>query len=146
MAKALSENLLMARLTLSVFGMLAQRTLRMRTIDSRDLFRHLRICLSYVCGNSWSWLWYPPLVVTTSYGSLQLLMLYRTWRKRWMPLHLVWSSFLKRLVSLELVHDSREDCTCSSGCPKHSNDNSYVYKQLHKFEFVLVILYIARCR
>jgi hypothetical protein len=60
----------MARLTLSVFGMLTQRTLRMRTVDPRDLFRHLRIRLSYACGNPWSWLCYLPLVVTINYGSL----------------------------------------------------------------------------
>jgi hypothetical protein len=72
------RNFEMARLTQIVLGVLVQRTLRKRTTNLRDLFRHSRICLSYACGNPWSWLWYPPLVVTTSYGSLQLLTLYRT--------------------------------------------------------------------
>jgi hypothetical protein len=49
-------NLVMVRLTQSVFGMLAQRTLRMRMTNLRDLFRHLRIRLSYACGNPWSWI------------------------------------------------------------------------------------------
>jgi hypothetical protein len=34
------ENLVMARLTQSVFGMLAQCTLRKRMANLRDLFRH----------------------------------------------------------------------------------------------------------
>jgi hypothetical protein len=45
------RNFLMARLTQIVLGVLAQRTLRKRTTNPRDLFRHSKIRISYVCGN-----------------------------------------------------------------------------------------------
>jgi hypothetical protein len=45
------KNLVMARLTQSIFGMLAQRTLCKWTAYTRDLFRHLRIRLSCACEN-----------------------------------------------------------------------------------------------
>jgi hypothetical protein len=54
--KHYAGNLVMARLTQSVFGMLAQHTLCKWMAYPRDLFRNLRIRLSYACGNPWSWL------------------------------------------------------------------------------------------
>jgi hypothetical protein len=43
------RNFVMARLTQIVLGVLVQHTLRKRTTNPRNLFRHSRIRLSYAC-------------------------------------------------------------------------------------------------
>jgi hypothetical protein len=55
--------------------------------------------------------------------------------------HFIWYEVgVKRSASFEVVHDSREVCTRSSGRSKRSDDRSYANKYRRKSMFELVIL------